>query len=577
MTDAPDSATTPRATGSSVPNVGLFRFLLGRAGWRMWVSVAAGMAGGWGLAGVMRVTHRALTTTGGDNLPHLLPFAGWFAAFLGGSLIAEKVFIGLSEALKVEFRDKLAHQLLHTEYAELERRGTERVWTLLVGDVEGIADYICWLPRVIVHLSMLLGCYVYMAWLSLPAFAFSAAFAAAALWLYARINARVSRVELTSLHYHEGVLAVLRYLTHGLKSLLLSRGKREDFLGQHLRRATATARDINTRSRFLQSLASRLAVALVLVGLAGVVFGLPHVVELSAATLVGLVQATLFSLPPFEGTLGLLPRTVAAAQALDRMRELGLDLAGPAPLAGLRRSAPPAMARDFRELVLADVVFRYAAPAGDERGFGIGPVSLRLAAGEVVFLVGGNGSGKTTLAKVLCGLYAPAAGSLSVNGRPVAATGRDDYRQLFAAVFSDDALFNHAIGAPPDSAPRMRELLRLIQLDHKVSVYEGSRFSTIDLSQGQKRRLLLLVALLEDKPVFLFDEWAADQDPYFRKLFYEEFLPDLRARGRAVLVISHDDRYYRCADRILKIEAGLLVAYDAAGAAIGTPDHTGRG
>ena len=285
----------------------------------------------------------------------------------------------------------------------------------------------------------------------------------------------------------------------------------------------------------------------------------------------GLVQATLFSLPPFESSLSLIPRSIGAAQALDRMRELGLDLAGPAPLARLQRAAPPALARDFRELALDDIAFHYAAPAGEERGFGVGPVSLRLAAGEVVFLVGGNGSGKTTLAKVLCGLYAPAAGRLSVNGRPVTAAERDDYRQLFAAVFSDDALFNYAIGAPPDCAPRVRELLRLIQLDHKVQIYEGARFSTIDLSQGQKRRLLLLVALLEDKPVFLFDEWAADQDPFFRKLFYEEFLPQLRARGRAVLVISHDDRFYRCADRILKIEAGQLVAYDPAGAAIGTP------
>ncbi len=565
--DAPDSPPVPRAPATAWS---LIRFLLARAGWRMWVSVAAGMAGGWGLAGVMRVTHQAMTTVGGDNLHHLWPFAGWFAAFLAGSLLAEKLFIDLSETLKVEFRDKLAYQLLHSEFVEIERRGTERIWTLLVGDVECLADYICWLPRVVVQLSMLAGCYVYMAWLSLPAFAFSACFAALALWLYARINARVSVVELASVRYHEGVLAVLRYLTHGLKSLLLSRGKREDFLGQHLQRATATARALNVRSRFLQSLATRLAIALVLLGLGGVVFGLPRWIELSAATLVGLVQATLFSLPPFEGTLSLMPRSVAAAQALDRMRELGLDLAGPAPLARLQRAAPPALAREFRELTLDAVEFRYAPPPGEERGFGVGPVSLRLAAGEVVFLVGGNGSGKTTLAKVLCGLYRPTAGRISANGRPVLESERDDYRQLFAAVFSDDALFNYAIGAPADCAPRVRELLKLIQLEHKVQLYEGARFSTIDLSQGQKRRLLLLVALLEDKPVFLFDEWAADQDPFFRRLFYEEFLPQLRARGAAVLVISHDDRFYGCADRILKIEAGQFVGYDAA-VTVGAP------
>src|SRR5256885_14002412 len=66
-------------------------------------------------------------------------------------------------------------------------------------------------------------------------------------------------------------------------------------------------------------------------------------------------------------------------------------------------------------------------------------------------------------------------------------------------------------------------------------------------------------AYLEGRPVLVFDEWAADQDPSFRHLFYTELLPELRARGHLLVVISHDDRYFHLADRIVRMEAGRMV------------------
>jgi putative ATP-binding cassette transporter len=180
---------------------------------------------------------------------------------------------------------------------------------------------------------------------------------------------------------------------------------------------------------------------------------------------------------------------------------------------------------------------------------------LPLRPGEVVFLVGGNGSGKTTLAKLLCGLYAPEAGRIWAGSREVDDAHREAYRGLFSAVFADSWLFDRLYGLTGDATGLLQEL----GLASKVQI-EGEALSTTALSQGQRRRLMLLAAILEDRPVYLFDEWAADQDPAFREVFYTRVLPSLRARGKAVFVISHDDRYFPTADRLLRLDYGQLSA-----------------
>jgi putative ATP-binding cassette transporter len=181
--------------------------------------------------------------------------------------------------------------------------------------------------------------------------------------------------------------------------------------------------------------------------------------------------------------------------------------------------------------------------------------------GELVFLTGGNGSGKTTLAKLLMGLYTPELGEIRIDGKPVTDESRDAFRQSFSAVFSDYFLFDSLLGVRGEEADiEARNYLEELQLNHKVEIKEGV-FSTIDLSAGQRKRLALLTAYMEDRPVYIFDEWAADQDPQFKETFYYQLLPELRSRGKLVIVISHDDRYYHVADRIIKLDYGK-VEYD---------------
>ena len=181
--------------------------------------------------------------------------------------------------------------------------------------------------------------------------------------------------------------------------------------------------------------------------------------------------------------------------------------------------------------------------------------------GELVFVIGGNGSGKSTFVKVLTGLYQPREGTVTLAGTMITDAYREWYREHFSVVFSDFHLFDKLLGQSDSHAERFApQYLRMLHMDQKVTMRERT-FSTLDLSQGQRKRLALVTAYLEDRPIFVFDEWAADQDPQYKEIFYKTLLPDLRERGKLVVVITHDDRYFHLGSQVIKLEDGKLVEY----------------
>jgi len=243
--------------------------------------------------------------------------------------------------------------------------------------------------------------------------------------------------------------------------------------------------------------------------------------------------------------------------ALEKLEDIGLSLA-----AHPAEEPPPGRPGDtssFETLELARVTHSYHQEKED-RNFMIGPISLEFRHGELVFLVGGNGSGKSTLAKIITGLYPPESGAIFLDGRPITNQNRDDYRQMFSAVFSDFHLFEDLLGLDAVNLDaEAHDYLVQLHLHHKVKIEKGS-FSTTALSQGQRKRLALLTAYMEDRPFYLFDEWASDQDPLFKELFYTQLLSDLKDRGKTVLVITHDEKYFHLADRLIKLEEGKVIA-----------------
>jgi putative ATP-binding cassette transporter len=288
-----------------------------------------------------------------------------------------------------------------------------------------------------------------------------------------------------------------------------------------------------------------------LIGL--LVFVVPTYTNTSTEVLTGYTLLLLFVMMPIEILSLMLPTLFRASISLQKVESLGLSLAANTTEKEAAETAVPA----WETVELHGVAHSYYREAENSR-FTLGPIDLTLRPGELVFITGGNGSGKTTLAKLLMGLYPPEAGELRLNGAAVTDENRDWYRQHFTVVFSDFFLFDSLLGLEaPQLDDKAREYLVKLQLNHKLEVKEGV-LSTTQLSQGQRKRLALLTAYLEDRSIYLFDEWAADQDPTFKQLFYHSLLPELKARGKTVIVISHDDHYYDVADRLIKLEDGKL-------------------
>ena len=189
--------------------------------------------------------------------------------------------------------------------------------------------------------------------------------------------------------------------------------------------------------------------------------------------------------------------------------------------------------------------------------FTVGPFDLTIKPGEIVFLTGSNGSGKSSVLRLIAGLYPPHRGDVLVDGHALKGDQFVQYRSLISCIFAEHYLFHKLYGFEVDPV-RAKRLIGEMGLTGKTELVDGT-FSTLALSSGQRTRIAMVAALLEDRPIYLFDEWAADQDPGFRHRFYREILPQLKAAGKAVIAITHDSEYFRDCDRLYDVQRGRLV------------------
>jgi putative ATP-binding cassette transporter len=339
----------------------------------------------------------------------------------------------------------------------------------------------------------------------------------------------------------------------GFKEIKINRAKNEDLYSDYKRVAQeAEALKIRAMTRINDTFLLVSVAFLCLIGV--IVFLLPLGDVIDNEHVVSIASSLLFLWGPMMMVLGIMPQFLLVSVSIttiNRLTSLLRDVDVPIP-----DSAPKAP--DFQSITLESVTFRYTGNTGDTL-FQMGPVDFSFNKGEVIYIIGGNGSGKSTLMKILTGLYHPDDGTLSMDGQVVSPEGLAPYRELFSTVFTDFYLFKKLYGLEAVDADRVNRLLRTMGLDKKT-VYRDNAFSDTNLSTGQRKRLAYLIGLLEDKSVYVFDEWAADQDPEFRKRFYTTFINDMRAMGKTVIAVSHDDRYFHTADRIVKMVEGKIVS-----------------
>lgn len=538
--------------------------------------VLASLLSGAASAALIAIIHRALSASA-ETMPLIATaFVTAVAIKTALQFTAQLWLVRFAQDTVLRLCRNLCDRALAAPLLRLESLGVARLMATLTDDVETLGAAMQMVPTIVTNAAVVLGCAIYLAWLSWQAFLLCAALVVIGVLGY---RWRVLRAQVPIEAARDGrdrLFAAFRSLIGGIKELKLNRARREQFVADEIDETTQSLRVHNIAAMRHIQIADVWTQFLFFALIAMLLFGAPYLTAMPPLTLSGYVFAALYMMAPIWGLMAAVPTFLRGRVALAKMLQIDASLEpvkgqssalqfgngadalaapGGAEVAGASASATSPLPL----ISLEGVAFAYPAPAGEDTGFQLGPLDLRLEAGELVFVTGGNGCGKSTLVKLLTGLYEPNAGQIRVRGECVDAPRRDAYRQNFAAVFADFHLFDRLFGLQAAARPEeVARYLDLLGMKHKVQV-RGDRLSTTTLSSGQQRRLALLSAYLEDRPVYVFDEWAADQDPTYKAVFYTRLLPDLKARGKCVVVVTHDDRYFALGDRVLKLEAGRIV------------------
>ncbi|HEX7288660.1 MAG TPA: cyclic peptide export ABC transporter [Candidatus Angelobacter sp.] len=519
------------------------------------LSVVAGVFSGACNAALLAVINAVLKNNGPASAL-MWSFVG-LCTFLPVTRFSSELLLNkLGQGALYDLRMKLCMQILAAPLRHLEQLGSPRLLAALTDDVPAITNAILMIPQICVNAALVIGCLVYMGMLSPRLLAMVLGFMVLGIITYQFPIIKVQKIFGLARKDTDILQTHFRALTQGTKELKIHTRRREDFIRDSLRMTADSLQRRNIAGQNLYSAASSWGQTLVFVVVGLILFLLPAIQHLNGSMMVAYALTLLYLMTPLQVILNTLPQLSRANVALKKTEELGFTLSSQ----GVENVAEEeASAQDWRSLELRSVTHVYHRE-GEGDDFVLGPLDLSFKPGELVFIVGGNGSGKTTLVKLLSGLYTPEKGHILLDGRPIGDADKEFYRQHFSAVFSDFYLFDQMLGlVGPELDRHAREYLAQLKLTHKVKIVDG-KLSTTDLSQGQRKRLGLLTAYLEDRPIYVFDEWAADQDPQFKAVFYTRLLLDLKAKGKTVFVITHDDRYYQVADRIIKLDDGQIAS-----------------
>ncbi|WP_143589701.1 cyclic peptide export ABC transporter [Thalassospira mesophila] len=402
----------------------------------------------------------------------------------------------------------------------------------------------------------------YMAWLSIPAFLMVMAFTVIAAAVHLHRVRKVSSATRDAQAEENQLFGGLTDLLHGFKEVRMNRRRRNGLMAQlhGLSDRTRIAKTAIKRQWGREFALIQLAFY-VMMGL--MVFVIPlfttdyHDVATQTTTaalfMIGPIGTLLFAIPSFGNAEAALTEISRLDDALTTANDGQV-----APNSNVTDADTAALpAKDaISQIALRDLCFAYTGGV-EGRGFALGPLNATFNRGEVTFITGGNGAGKSTMISLLTGLRVANSGGITLDDVHITDARLQAYRDNFATVFTDYHLFGELYGVNAVDPARAEALLEKMEIANKVKLVNHA-FSTTDLSQGQRKRLMLITAMLEDKPILVLDEWAADQDPHFRKIFYETLLPELRDQGKIVICVTHDDRWFHIADRLYHLRDGMF-------------------
>lgn len=492
----------------------------------------------------------AMSTSHGDlKFKYLMMFVIAFLIFVickNYSLTHASIII---EKLLAKVRLRVLDKARKADFRQIEDIGMAEIHTKLTHNTSTISEAALIAVGLCQYAIMLVICSIYIAWLSLPAFLGAAALLSLATLYFNRKRKDAYNYLYQANGVQTQVFNKINGIFLGFKELKINR-KRNDAYFQDVESSTRKSEElmINTQLKFVNIMLVSETTFLTL--LAIMVFIVPRLGSQYSAMVPQLVTSMLFIMGPIVTIVSSMPMVTRANLAISEIYRLEqqLDSAGEPQINNINKKF------DFQEISLENIMFCYKDQYQNTL-FALDNINLNIKKGELLFVVGGNGSGKSTVLKILTGLYYPDRGDVRLNGQLIDRSNYQDYRELFSIIFTDFHLFDKLYGLDNIDKDKVRDYLEKMELEEKTG-FEDNGFTNIQLSTGQKKRLAMITALLFDSQIYVFDELAADQDPEFRYYFYEILLRDLKKQGKTIIVVSHDDRFFHVADRVIRMDYG---------------------
>ncbi|MGM1050573.1 MAG: cyclic peptide export ABC transporter [Bacillota bacterium] len=510
---------------------------------------------GVGNALIIFMINTALMMKPGFYLHLLLFFIIGVIAYAGGTWIVRAKLIKITNQTVYKLRVQLINKILNTSYENIEKVEDGVIQSTLNNDTETVSNFANLLITLITNVVTLVCCFVYLGYISgialLTSFITMVIIASIYYLALQSANKLFDEARTTQNVFFR----FINDMNRGFKELRLNINRRKAF-----------EKDIDNLSDIFRGKREKANLSLANVVVLGelvftlaigfIVFIFPIMFKgLQAVDIRSYVFILLYLTGPVNGILAIIPNLIQVKVSWNRVNKLLKDLS---EISDKEEYADQKQEKTQQvNLTLKDVKYEYHLENGEK--FKIGPINYEFNSGEIIFITGGNGSGKSTLAKVITGLYRPQSGEISINGQNIPVKNLE---QEYSAIFVDFHLFDKLYGIDYESKKdEFQKYLDILQLSSKIEIKDSS-FNTTKLSTGQRKRLALAISYLEDRPIYLFDEWAADQDPEFREFFYKELLPELKQNGKCVIVITHDDRYFNMADKLIKMEFGQIESYE---------------
>jgi putative ATP-binding cassette transporter len=464
--------------------------------------------------------------------------------------------IAVEEVIR-KIRVRIADKIRRSELRFIEETGSASLYAPLTKDTNLISQMAIVFVMAGQSVIVLVFGALYLAWLSPMSLLSTVIFIGIAMMVYLSHEKKISEELYSASQKETQFFETFGHILEGFKELKINRRKNDDVF-EHIKQISKETNELKVASGLKLVTTMMFTQMSFYLLLAILVFIMPLFSPTHSDVIFKITAAILFIIGPVTQFVGSIPMIAKTNIAIDSLYQLEAQLDETPDYQTEPVDIPPI--QTFQEIKLVDMTFHYCDKSGKSL-FSLGSINITLKQGEMLFIVGGNGSGKSTLLKLLTGLYYPATGSLYVDDEEIEPSNYQSYRELFAIIFTDFHLFDRLYGLDEIDESRLKSLLQLMELNKKTKYIDG-KFTHLDLSTGQKKRLAFISAVLEDKPIYIFDELAADQDPQFRKRFYEVILPDLKKQGKTIIAVTHDDKYFPNADRVLKMEYGQLVDYD---------------